>query len=77
MVSNVFFDREVLSPRGLIRFAGAAAIWRTAKFPVELHILAKGGHGFGMTKDHLPTDNWYELYRSWLKEQGFLPAAIR
>jgi len=49
-------------------------IWRTAKIPVELHILAKGGHGFGMTKHHMPTDNWYVLYRSWLIDQGYLSA---
>jgi len=49
-------------------------IWHTAKIPVELHILAKGGHGFGMTKHHMPTDDWYELFRGWLIDQGYLSA---
>ena len=47
-------------------------VWHTAKIPVELHILARGGHGFGMTKRHMPTDSWYELYRSWLMDRGYL-----
>jgi acetyl esterase/lipase len=48
--------------------------WHAAGDPVELHILAKGGHGFGMTEHHMPTDSWYELYRRWLKDQALLPA---
>jgi acetyl esterase/lipase len=46
--------------------------WLTAKKPAELHIFAKGGHGFGMNKQNLPTDHWIERFRDWLDLQGFL-----
>jgi acetyl esterase/lipase len=36
----------------------------------ELHIFAKGGHGFGMRRQNLPTDKWIELFYSWLAVQG-------
>ena len=33
---------------------------------VELHVYAKGGHGFGMEKRNMPTDSWIELMWSWM-----------
>lgn len=38
----------------------------------ELHIYQKGGHGFGMRKQNLPTDTWYERLGGWLQLQGYL-----
>ncbi len=35
--------------------------------PAEIHIFAKGGHGFGMRKNNLPVDNWPNLFYDWLK----------
>lgn len=46
--------------------------WLAAKHPVELHMYVKGGHGFGMRIQHLPTDNWIERFGDWLKVEGFL-----
>jgi lysophospholipase L1-like esterase/dienelactone hydrolase len=46
--------------------------WFDAKQPAELHIYEKGGHGFGMRKQNLPTDTWYERFGDWLKLQGYL-----
>jgi lysophospholipase L1-like esterase len=46
--------------------------WFEAKQPSELHIYEKGGHGFGMRKNNIPTDTWYERFGDWLKMQGFL-----
>ncbi|MEY4905675.1 MAG: hypothetical protein RLZZ292_3490 [Bacteroidota bacterium] len=46
--------------------------WFDAKQPAELHIYEKGGHGFGMKKQNLPTDTWYERFGEWLKLQGYL-----
>lgn len=41
-----------------------------AKVPSEMHIYAKGGHGFGS----LPTlDEWMTRCRNWMEEAGFLP----
>ena len=46
--------------------------WFDAKHPAELHVYEKGGHGFGMRKQNLPTDTWYERFGEWLKLQGYL-----
>jgi acetyl esterase/lipase len=46
--------------------------WTAAKKPAELHIYAKGGHGFGMRKQNLPTDHWIDRFADWLDQQGFL-----
>ena len=41
--------------------------WRAAGLPAELHVMSKGGHGFGMTRQNLPTDAWPDLFRQWLQ----------
>src|SRR6266566_9178148 len=46
--------------------------WRAANKSVELHMYAKGGHGFGMRKNNLPTDHWIDRFAEWLDLQGFL-----
>ncbi len=46
--------------------------WIKAKKSAELHLLAKGGHGFGMRKLNLPSDRWIERFADWLDGQGFL-----
>ncbi len=46
--------------------------WATAQKSAELHIYAKGGHGFGMHKQNIPTDQWIERFTDWLTQQGFL-----
>ena len=48
--------------------------WTAAKHPVELHIYAKGGHGFGMHRQNIPTDNWIDRFGDWLDQQGLLKA---
>ena len=48
--------------------------WKAAKRPAELHIYAKGGHGFGMSKRGLPVDNWIDRFGDWLQTQGWLKA---
>ena len=45
--------------------------WIGAGKPVELHMYAKGGHGFGMGKQNLPSDNWIERFAEWMDQQGF------
>jgi acetyl esterase/lipase len=44
--------------------------WKEAGRPVELHIYAQGGHGFGMRKQGLPVDGWIERFDEWLDAQG-------
>jgi acetyl esterase/lipase len=46
--------------------------WLAAKKPAEVHIYAKGGHGFGMRKQNLPSDEWIHRFSDWLAQQGFL-----
>ena len=46
--------------------------WLISKHPAELHMYAKGGHGFGMRKQNLPSDKWIERFSDWLEIQGFL-----
>ncbi len=41
--------------------------WQAAGKPAELHIYAKGGHGFGMRKLGLPVDGWIERFGEWLE----------
>jgi len=37
-----------------------------AGHPVELHLYAQGGHGFGMKKQGLPSDHWIDRFGDWL-----------
>ena len=46
--------------------------WIAAKKPAELLMFAKGGHGFGMNKQNLPSDRWIERFADWLDFQGLL-----
>ncbi|HWZ97226.1 MAG TPA: alpha/beta hydrolase [Candidatus Dormibacteraeota bacterium] len=46
--------------------------WREAQKSVELHMYAKGGHGFGMHQHNIPTDHWIDRFADWLDLQGFL-----
>jgi acetyl esterase/lipase/lysophospholipase L1-like esterase len=49
--------------------------WKASKHTVELHIYAKGGHGFGMHRQNIPTDTWIDRFGDWLNHQGFLKAS--
>jgi acetyl esterase/lipase len=44
--------------------------WVAAKGSAELHLLARGGHGFGMRRQNLPSDKWIEFFWTWLEDQG-------
>ncbi len=46
--------------------------WLKAGKSAELHMYAKGGHGFGMRKQDLPSDQWIERFGEWLGNEGFL-----
>src|SRR6187200_208453 len=46
--------------------------WLSTKHDAELHMYARGDHGFGMRKQNLPTDNWIERFYEWLGVQGLL-----
>jgi acetyl esterase/lipase len=46
--------------------------WLAAGHSAELHIYSKGGHGFGMNKQHQPSDTWICRLGDWLDLQGLL-----
>lgn len=39
---------------------------KNANVPAELHIFAKGGHGYGLRPTELPVTHWPELAEKWL-----------
>ena len=49
---------------------GLYADWSNADRPAELHIFARGAHGFGMVRQGLPVDRWTDLFADWLADQG-------
>ncbi len=52
-------DDKVVVPRNSIEFYMAL---KENNIPAEMHIFAKGGHGFGMKNNKLPADQWAELF---------------
>jgi acetyl esterase/lipase len=46
--------------------------WHDAGHSAELHVFAKGGHGFGMIKQNAPVDHWIDLFADWLEWQGLM-----
>jgi predicted esterase len=49
--------------------------WLSNKKDAELHLYARGDHGFGMRTQNIPTDKWIERFSEWLDVQGLLKAA--
>lgn len=46
--------------------------YKKLNLPAELHIYAKGGHGFGMRKTGLPTAEWLVRVGEWMKSMGWI-----
>jgi acetyl esterase/lipase len=46
--------------------------WTSAHKSAELHMYAKGGHGFGMRKQGSPSDEWIDRFGDWLASQGWM-----
>jgi hypothetical protein len=45
--------------------------WSNADRSAELHIFARGAHGFGMIPQGLPSDRWLDMFEAWLADRGF------
>jgi acetyl esterase/lipase len=45
---------------------------RNAAVPVELHVFAGGGHGYGMRKGEQPWNAWPQRCEEWLRHRGLL-----
>jgi len=37
----------------------------------ELHVYARGGHGFGMRNNHVPVSSWPARLEEWMADRGF------
>jgi len=40
--------------------------------PAELHVFAKGGHGYGLRPSKDPVSGWPKLCEQWMRASGFL-----
>jgi len=47
---------------------------KQAKIPAEMHLFAKGGHGYGLRPTADPVTRWPGLAESWLRDPGMLKA---
>lgn len=50
---------------------------KQAKVPAELHLYAKGGHGYGLRHTELPVTSWPQLVEGWLHTIQVLPSPAR
>jgi len=46
---------------------------KQAGVPVEMHLYAHGGHGFGLRRTKLPITEWPQLATKWLGTIGMIP----
>lgn len=61
-------DQLKLAPRSIQLYNK----WLDSGSDVELHMYAKGGHGYGMGKQNLPVDTWIVRFEEWLTQQKLL-----
>jgi acetyl esterase/lipase len=47
---------------------------KKAGIPVEMHLYAQGGHGFGLRRTELPATAWPQLVEIWLGTIGMIKA---
>ena len=47
---------------------------KNAKVPVEMHLYAQGGHGYGLRRTALPVTTWPESVEAWLRTIRVLPS---
>jgi acetyl esterase/lipase len=58
-----------------LRGRNAALLYAELKssgVPAELHVFAKGGHGYGLRPSPDPVSQWPKLCEAWLRQQGLL-----
>ncbi len=45
---------------------------KQAKVPAELHVYAKGGHGYGIRESEKPVSTWHHRLEEWLKSMELI-----
>jgi hypothetical protein len=50
--------------------------WYRARRPVELHLYSRGGHGYGVRAQGLPSDAWIDHFHEWLLVSGLVPGKM-
>ncbi|MFZ0481217.1 MAG: prolyl oligopeptidase family serine peptidase [Terriglobales bacterium] len=45
---------------------------KKAGVPVEMHLYANGGHGFGLRRTKFPVTQWPQLVETWLGMIGII-----
>ncbi len=61
-------DDDVVPVENTLRFHAAL---KARKVPVEMHLFAHGGHGFGLRKAvGKPVEAWPDLWRAWARTTG-------
>ncbi len=48
---------------------------KEAKVPAEMHLFAKGGHGYGLRKSNLAVSSWPKLAEEWMRRLGILKSS--
>ena len=60
----IFATADDKHANGSLVMAGAL---RDAGIPVELHLLATGGHGYGLREGNVAAETWPGLAEKWLE----------
>ncbi len=63
-------DPLLLAPASIDLYSA----WLAQGKVVEIHMYAKGGHGFGMRKQGLPSDHWIQRFYDWSLSEGIATA---
>jgi acetyl esterase/lipase len=66
-ISFVFQAADDASGKSSLIYADAL---RAAKVPVEMHLVPKGGHGYGMRPGNPAAEAWPKYAEVWLKTNG-------
>lgn len=51
--------------------------WAKKGIPTEMHMYSKGGHGFGMKSQGLPSDSWIERFYEWSIAEGLTKTNLK
>ena len=62
-------DDNVVIPKNSILYHKAL---QENKIPTRLHLMDKGGHGFGIKNTVAPTNSWLKITKEWLKNQRII-----